>query len=47
MNADGTVRSARFNPPLKPEFQACAGASLAGHFVGAPEHLEIPVHLVP
>ena len=41
--ADGSVQSARFDPPLKPEFQQCAGGLIAGRFERGPAVLSIPV----
>jgi len=43
VKADGTVRSARFDPPLKPEFQTCAGGAIAGRFAEGERELTIPV----
>lgn len=45
--ADGTVRAARFDPPLKPEFQACAGSAIAGRFAAGAGHLDIAVSFKP
>jgi hypothetical protein len=32
VRADGSIKSARFDPPLKPEFQTCAAGVIAGRF---------------
>ena len=47
INADGTVRSARFDPPLKPEFQVCAGSAISGRFPEGARSLDIPVSFSP
>lgn len=47
LNADGTVRSARFDPPLKPELVACAGTAIAGRFAEGGGNLDIPVSFKP
>ncbi|MFT3766936.1 MAG: FecR domain-containing protein [Minicystis sp.] len=47
LNADGTVRSARFDPPLKPEFVSCAGSAIAGRFAEGTGSLDIPVSFKP
>jgi hypothetical protein len=47
VNPDGSVRAARFNPPLKPELTDCAGRALAGRFAGDAGHLEVPVSFKP
>jgi hypothetical protein len=40
---DGTVQSAWFDPPLKPEFQACASGLLGGRFPDGPRSLNVPL----
>ncbi|APR82285.1 Dihydrolipoamide acyltransferase [Minicystis rosea] len=47
LNADGTVRSARFDPPLKPELVSCAGGAIAGRFAEGGGNLDIPVTFKP
>jgi hypothetical protein len=47
LNADGTVLSARFDPPLKPEFVSCAGGAIAGRFAEGGRSLDIPVSFKP
>jgi hypothetical protein len=47
LNPDGTVRSARFDPPLKPELVACAGTAIAGRFAEGGGNLDIPVSFKP
>jgi hypothetical protein len=44
-NSDGTVQSARFDPPLKPEFQVCAGGAISGRFEEGAGSLDIPITL--
>ena len=43
LHADGSVRSAIFNPPLKPELMACAGGAISGKFVDGNRQIDIPV----
>jgi len=43
LHADGSVRSAIFNPPLKPEFMACAGGAIAGKFAEGNRQIDLPV----
>lgn len=43
VRADGTIQSARFDPPLKGDMQACAGRVLGGRFETGPQALAIPV----
>ncbi|MEP7125175.1 MAG: FecR domain-containing protein [Byssovorax sp.] len=43
LQADGSVRSARFDPPLKPELMACAGGAIAGKFVDGNRQIDLPV----
>jgi hypothetical protein len=43
LKSDGSVQSARFDPPLKPEFQLCAGSAIAGRFAEGGGTLEIPI----
>jgi hypothetical protein len=45
LQSDGSVQSARFDPPLKPAFQACAGSAIAGRFAEGPGKLDIPITL--
>jgi hypothetical protein len=48
LRPDGSIQSARFDPPLKPEFQQCAGAILAGRFAeGSGDEVNIPVSFGP
>jgi hypothetical protein len=47
LNADGTVRAARFTTPLKPELTACAGTAIAGRFADGLDHVDIPVTFQP
>lgn len=47
INPDGSVRSARFDPPLKPELVACAGTAIAGRFAEGGGNLDIPVSFKP
>ncbi len=46
VNADGTWK-ARFDPPLKPEMQQCAGSAISGRFPDGAGHLDIPVSFQP
>jgi hypothetical protein len=43
LQADGSVRSAIFNPPLKPELMSCAGGAIAGKFAEGNRQLDLPV----
>lgn len=43
LQADGSVRSAIFNPPLKPEFMACAGSAISGKFAEGNRQIDLPV----
>ncbi len=43
LQADGSVRSAIFNPPLKPEFMACAGGAIVGKFAEGNRQIDLPV----
>jgi hypothetical protein len=40
---DGTIQSGRFDPPLKPELQNCAGGIMGGRFAPGARTLVIPV----
>ena len=42
LKPDGSVQSARFDPPVKPEFQVCASGAIAGRFAEGPGPLDIP-----
>jgi hypothetical protein len=42
---DGSVGSVRFDPPLKPELQACAQLLYAGRFAEGPQDLALPVRI--
>jgi hypothetical protein len=42
-NSDGSVQSARFDPPLKPEFQVCAGGAISGRFAEGGGSFDIPI----
>ncbi len=44
---DGSVQSARFDPPMKPEFLACSGGVLGGRFGEGPRTLSLPVAFGP
>lgn len=44
---DGSVQSARFDPPLKPEFQACAAELIGGRFERGPDVVTIPLAFGP
>jgi hypothetical protein len=46
LNPDGTVLSARFNPPL-PQISACAGVALRGAFAPGTGHVDVPVSFRP
>lgn len=43
LQADGSVRSAIFDPPLKPELMACAGGAISGKFVDGNRRIDLPV----
>lgn len=43
LQADGSVRSAIFNPPLSPALMACAGGAISGKFVDGNRRIDIPV----
>jgi hypothetical protein len=43
LRPDGSVQTARFDPPLKPEFQTCAGGAIAGRFAEGGREVDIPV----
>ena len=43
LQADGSVRSAIFNPPLKPELMACAGGAISGKFAEGNRRIDLPV----
>lgn len=43
LKADGSVKSAIFNPPLKPELMSCAGGAIAGKFAEGNRQLDLPV----
>jgi hypothetical protein len=43
--ADGAVVSARFDPPLKPELQACATPYLSGRFAAGSTSVDVPVSI--
>jgi ferric-dicitrate binding protein FerR (iron transport regulator) len=47
VNADGTVKSARFDPPLRTEVNDCAGGAIAGRFADGPAEIDIPVTFTP
>lgn len=40
---DGAYASGTFNPPLKPEFVACAGGTVSGNFGPGARSLDIPI----
>jgi hypothetical protein len=42
---DGAIRAASFNPPLRPDLQACAVSLLSGHVQGGARTLDIPVEI--
>jgi hypothetical protein len=45
---DGSVLSARFDPPLKPEMASCAGGAIfGGRFADDTGHLDIPITFQP
>ena len=43
LQADGSVRSAIFDPPLKAELMACAGSAISGKFVDGNRRIDLPV----
>ena len=43
LQADGSVKSAIFNPPLKPELMSCAGGAISGKFVEGNRQIDLPV----
>lgn len=43
VQADGSIQSARFVPPLRPEMAECAGQLIAGRFERGPQQLQIPI----
>jgi hypothetical protein len=43
LQADGSVRSAIFDPPLKAELMACAGGAISGKFVDGNRRIDLPV----
>ena len=43
LQADGSVRSAIFNPPLSPDLMACAGGAISGKFADGNRRIDIPV----
>jgi hypothetical protein len=43
LKSDGSVQSARFDPPLKPAFQVCAGNAIAGRFAEGQGAIDIPI----
>jgi hypothetical protein len=47
VNPDGSVRSARFDPPLKPEMVGCAGGIMGGRFAEGTGNVDIPVSYRP
>lgn len=47
LHADGSVRSARFDPPLKPEMVGCAGSIMGGRFAEGTGNIDIPVSYRP
>ena len=47
LNPDGSVRSARFEPPLKPEMVACTGSIMGGRFADAGAAVDVPVTYRP
>jgi hypothetical protein len=47
LKPDGSMRGARFDPPIKPELQNCAVGALAGRFADGETHVDIPVSFSP
>jgi hypothetical protein len=43
LRADGSIQAARFDPPLEPAFQSCAGAVFSGRFAPGSASLAIPI----
>lgn len=43
LRPDGSVLSARFDPPLKPEMSSCAGSIMSGRFAEGTPNVDIPV----
>ncbi len=43
LQADGSVKSAIFNPPLKPELMSCAGGAISGRFAEGNRKIDLPV----
>jgi hypothetical protein len=43
LQADGSVRSAIFNPPLSPALMTCAGGAISGKFADGNRQIDIPV----
>lgn len=46
VDEDGVIRSASFNPPLKPELQACAAPLLRSKVSGGARSIQFPVSVV-
>lgn len=46
IDEDGVIRSASFNPPLKPELQACAAPLLRSKISGGARSIQFPVSVV-
>jgi hypothetical protein len=46
-NPDGSIRSMRFDPPLKPEMMSCVGASVTGSFAENTGHVDVPFSFQP
>ncbi len=47
VNPDGSIRSMRVEPPMKPEMMGCVGASVSGLFPENTGHLDIPFSFQP
>ena len=47
VHADGSIQSARFDPPLKPEFQACVAERIAGRVERGPGVVTLPIAFGP
>jgi hypothetical protein len=43
VNADGTVRAAKVDPPLTAELTGCVGSALSGRFADDAGHVDIPL----
>jgi hypothetical protein len=43
LQADGSVKSAIFNPPLKPELMSCAGGAISGKFAEGNRQIDLPI----